>query len=272
MLWVVEVIKWDLRRALCRKRKLLQFKATCTNVTYKPLKYHPDGSFLLHHTFPNCFQKARKEEMKDDRLDGSAKEVVGSYGGRERGSIVFFFHSFFLSFPFPLPPSHTSPPLPPPLRTPTPLNFCQFRYEGKPSTGRRGKCRGGGGALGGCPHRLPQDLGDSSLPSGVSAGGGSATPGEKGRSPAGPGGSASAAPTHVGPAPGSTSACGAGARREKPRGAVEGGTATHRRPRAHSPGPEGRAGRHSSRRRGTGVCGPGREWLRAVRRQLGGEG
>lgn len=78
MLWVVEVIKWDLRCALCRKRKLLQFKATCTNVTYKPLKYHPDGSFLLHHTFPNCFQKARKEEMKDDRLDGSAKEVVGS--------------------------------------------------------------------------------------------------------------------------------------------------------------------------------------------------
>ncbi|XP_064930017.1 zinc finger protein ZIC 4 isoform X4 [Columba livia] len=74
MLWVVEVIKWDLRRALCRKRKLLQFKATCTNVTYKPLKYHPDGSFLLHHTFPNCFQKARKEEMKDDRLDGRAKE------------------------------------------------------------------------------------------------------------------------------------------------------------------------------------------------------
>lgn len=78
MLWVVEVIKWDLRCAFCRKRKLLQFKATCTNVTYKPLKYHPDGSFLLHHTFPNCFQKARKEEMKDDRLDGSAKEVVGS--------------------------------------------------------------------------------------------------------------------------------------------------------------------------------------------------
>ncbi|KAI6063316.1 Zinc finger protein ZIC 4 [Aix galericulata] len=75
MLWVVEVIKWDLRRALCRKRKLLQFKATCTNVTYKPLKYHPDGSFLLHHTFSNCFQKARKEEMKDDRLGGSAKEV-----------------------------------------------------------------------------------------------------------------------------------------------------------------------------------------------------
>lgn len=103
MLWVVEVIKWDLRRALCRKRKLLQFKATCTNVTYKPLKYHPDGSFLLHHTFPNCFQKARKEEMKDDRLDGSAKEVVGSGWGGVGGVIVFLFHSFFL-FPSPPPP------------------------------------------------------------------------------------------------------------------------------------------------------------------------
>lgn len=96
MLWVVEVIKWDLRRALCRKRKLLQFKATCTNVTYKPLKYHPDGSFLLHHTFPNCFQKARKEEMKDDRLDGSAKEVVGSWGGG--GGLGVLFSSFILAF------------------------------------------------------------------------------------------------------------------------------------------------------------------------------
>lgn len=91
MLWVVEVIKWDLRRALCRKRKLLQFKATCTNVTYKPLKYHPDGSFLLHHTFPNCFQKARKEEMKDDRLDGSAKKVVGPGGGYCFLLSIFFF-------------------------------------------------------------------------------------------------------------------------------------------------------------------------------------
>lgn len=106
MLWVVEVIKWDLRCALCRKRKLLQFKATCTNVTYKPLKYHPDGSFLLHHTFPNCFQKARKEEMKDDRLDGSAKEVVGSWGG-------LLFSSFILSF-FSL-PLHPH------------FYFCQFR-------------------------------------------------------------------------------------------------------------------------------------------------
>uniref|UniRef100_A0A8C4PCQ8 Zinc finger protein ZIC 4-like n=2 Tax=Dromaius novaehollandiae TaxID=8790 RepID=A0A8C4PCQ8_DRONO len=88
MLWVVEVIKWDLRRALCRKRKLLQFKATCTNVTYKPLKYHPDGSFLLHHTFPNCFQKARKEEMKDDRLDGSAKEVEQSQEMRHKTPLV----------------------------------------------------------------------------------------------------------------------------------------------------------------------------------------
>ncbi|KAK2530839.1 hypothetical protein Q9966_008710, partial [Columba livia] len=88
MLWVVEVIKWDLRRALCRKRKLLQFKATCTNVTYKPLKYHPDGSFLLHHTFPNCFQKARKEEMKDDRLDGRAKEVEESQEMRHKTPLV----------------------------------------------------------------------------------------------------------------------------------------------------------------------------------------
>lgn len=124
MLWVVEVIKWDLRRALCRKRKLLQFKATCTNVTYKPLKYHPDGSFLLHHTFPNCFQKARKEEMKDDRLDGRAKEVVGSW----RGVIVFFFHSLFL-FPPPSPP----------------FIFATSEMTGKPSTGRRGKCLGAGG-------------------------------------------------------------------------------------------------------------------------------
>lgn len=127
MLWVVEVIKWDLRCALCRKRKLLQFKATCTNVTYKPLKYHPDGSFLLHHTFPNCFQKGRKEEMKDDRLDGSAKEVVGSWGG---GGVLF--SSFILSF-FAL-PLHPH------------FYFCQFRNEGKPSTGRRGKCLGVGGA------------------------------------------------------------------------------------------------------------------------------
>uniref|UniRef100_A0A8C3M6W0 Uncharacterized protein n=2 Tax=Passeriformes TaxID=9126 RepID=A0A8C3M6W0_GEOPR len=88
MLWVVEVIKWDLRCALCRKRKLLQFKATCTNVTYKPLKYHPDGSFLLHHTFPNCFQKARKEEMKDDRLDASAKEVEQSQEMRHKTPLV----------------------------------------------------------------------------------------------------------------------------------------------------------------------------------------
>lgn len=60
VLWVAEVIKWDLRHALCRKRTRLQFKATRTNVTYKPLKYHPGGSFLLHHTFPNCSHKAGK--------------------------------------------------------------------------------------------------------------------------------------------------------------------------------------------------------------------
>ncbi|CAK6441516.1 unnamed protein product, partial [Pipistrellus nathusii] len=60
------------------KRKRLQFKATCTNVTYKPLKY-PDGSFLLHHTFSNCFLKAGKREMKDDCLAGTRKRGLEGF-------------------------------------------------------------------------------------------------------------------------------------------------------------------------------------------------
>lgn len=74
-------------------------------------------------------------------------------GGGWKGGVLF--SSFILSF-FSL-PLHPH------------FYFCQFRNEGKPSTGRRGKCLGVGdvrqpGQLP-SPHRLPQGLDESSLSS-----------------------------------------------------------------------------------------------------------
>lgn len=183
-------------------------------------------------------------------------------GKGERGEHCFPFLSFFLSFPFPLPPqSHptplTHPPLPPHH---PPLIFASSDMRGNLQQVEGVSAGEEGVPWVAAPTAFPKIWGTSPCLRGSPQEEARPPLGRRVGAPRGPEAAPRRPRTHVGPAPGSTSACGAGARREKPRGAVEGGTATHRRPRPTfrtlrgglGGTPQGGAGRGSADRGGGG--------------------
>lgn len=122
------------------------------------------------------------------------------------------------------------------------------------------------------PHRLPQGLGSSSLPLGGPGGRRLGHPGGEGLEPPGRGAVPRLPLAHVGPAPGGTSACGGG-RREKPPGAVEGGSAPSAGRRARLPESAGGPGSAARATRDGGGPRSGAEALPApTAAGLGGDG